>query len=346
MSDNIRYLKCKPSPPFLVNYAITLRCNLDCKYCGVSRLTNNFATEELTYKDIAEFLEDRLLKKLKVVVISGGEPFLKEDFNEILLAFYNAIHPKIFHITTNGFLSEYIVDSVKFLKKSGLHLQLKVSIDDIASKHDALRNRQGSFEKAINTISRLRSNFNKRDLHIGINQTIYEENFRSIPKVRKLAKDFDASYVGFIGLKKRPLYRDESVENYNLVSFNRESKKYLRKKLNDVYDWRYYFGNHADLIEKFILKHYMHGQLRLLEGRKMDAHRCMSLFTYFRLNPNGDIITCSYDLDKLGNIRQEKYSSILARDIAKEKLVKVRDCGKCWLGCEVSPSWVSSLFMS
>jgi len=63
------------------------------------------------------------------------------------------------------------------------------------------------------------------------------------------------------------------------------------------------------------------------------------------MNPNGDIVTCSYDLDVLGNIKMECYSDILNKQETKNKLEKIKGCGKCWLGCEVSPNWVSSLFM-
>jgi len=346
LADNIRRLRNRPSEPFLLNYSITFRCNLDCKYCGIGRMENNYAGEELSLADISRFLSDPMLKKLKIAVISGGEPFLRDDFNDIMLEFQKKVAPQIFHITSNGYLTGRIIDSVRFLKKHGLNIELKLSIDDIGDKHDVLRNKSGCFDRVVDTAQKLRSFFHKNELYIGINQTIFEENYRSILEVKKLAHSLDAAHVGFIGLQKRPLHSGAAGADYGLVKLSTEVREYLMANLKDIYNWRSYFTNNSKFSEEVILKHYIKGQVELLKGAKLAPYNCMSLFSYFRLNPNGDVITCSYDLDRLGNVKLESYSSILAKEITKDKLMKVKKCGRCWLGCEVSPSWVSSLFNS
>jgi MoaA/NifB/PqqE/SkfB family radical SAM enzyme len=329
-----------------LNYSVTFRCVLDCKYCGINRLSNNLAEEELEASDISVFLKDRMLKKLEVIVISGGEPFLKDDLSQILLEFKKSICPRVFHITTNGFLSEKIVESIKFLKQNGLNITLKVSIDDISERHDELRNRKGSFKNAVDTVQCLRSLFGPKELPIGINQTIFEENYRSISEVNSLAQSFSASYRGFIGLAKRPLYTGIRSDEYGLVALSDEAKNYIADKFRSIYNLSRPFADSGGLIEEMVLRHYVDGQLRMLQENKVSRNRCMSLFTHFRLNPNGDIVTCSYDLDVLGNIRKESYSSIMGKEETRDKLDKVKKCGRCWLGCEVSPSWVSSLCLS
>lgn len=345
LRSNVRRSFNVQSQPFLLNYSITLRCNLDCKYCGVSRLKNNYAAQELDKDDISFFLRDKALKRLRVIVISGGEPFLKEDFNDILLEFQKKVSPEVFHITTNGFLTERIVDSVRFLKKGGLNLEIKVSIDDIKGGQDYLRNKRGSFDKAVETIQKLRSNFRAKELTIGINQTLFEENYKSIREVRKLAESLAVCYIGFVGLKERPLYTGIKGSSYGLVDLSSGAKKQITDELKSVYGRWSYFRNNSRFTEEVIIKHYIRGQIKMIEGKLLKPHKCMSLFTHFRLNPNGDIIACSYDLDILGNIRRESYSSIMRKPQVKEKLREIKSCGKCWLGCEVSPSWVSSLFM-
>lgn len=338
-----RYCK-KPSSPFLINYSVTFRCNLNCKYCGVSSIPNNFANDELTPRDISMLLNDRMLRKLKVIVITGGEPFLKEDLDEILVAFQKKINPYVFHITTNGYLSERIFDCVKRLKSRGLNIGIKISIDDITDKHDILRNKRGSFDCAIESIQRLRSLFNQRQLHIGINQTIFEDNYSSIAEIKKLAESFNAEYRGFIGLRKRPLYTQERDTDYNLVDLSEVAKEYIQRNIACHYDWRCCLNSPLKFIDEMVIRHYITGQLKRLRGDSVAKHKCMCLFSHFRMNPNGDIITCSYDLDVLGNVREEPYSTILSKKVSQEKLDKVIECGKCWLGCEVSPSWVSSFF--
>ncbi len=346
MVNNVKRCFNLPSAPFLLNYSITFRCNLDCKYCGVSRLENNYADEELSAEDIGRLLRDPKLKRLKVITITGGEPFLKDDFEQILLEFQKSLSPRVFHITTNGFLTDKIVESVAFLKSQGLRMEIKISIDDIAHSHDALRNKEGSFKRAVETMQRLRGAFSSKELGIGINQTIFPENYSSIQDVKKLAKSLGVNYRGFVGLKKRPLYTGDRRIDYGLLDLSPGAKEYIKENIADARTFGGYFASRIKCIDDIVIDHYLKGQLRALSDKAFPGYKCMSLFTYFRMNPNGDIITCSYDLDPLGNIKKENYSSILSREKAKEKLKKIKQCGKCWLGCEVSPSWVSSLFMS
>lgn len=345
MMSNVKRCFNMPSKPYLLNYSITFRCNLGCEYCGVSELKNNYAEDELSAKDISLFLKDKMLKNLKVIAVTGGEPFLKDDFNEIILEFQRKVSPYVFHVTTNGFLTDKIVESIKFLKAQGVNIEIKVSIDDIADKHDVLRNRKGSFNNAIDTIQRLRRLFSEKELFIGINQTIFAQNYNSIPEVKKLAKSFCVAYRGFIGLKKRPLYTGDRQADYGLVDLSAQAKDYIKENINHILNWRSYRNNRLRFIEDIVLQNYIKGQIRLLGNNKVCRHICMCLFTHFRINPNGDVVTCSYDLDVLGNVRKEKYSAILNKKEAKIKFEKVKKCGKCWLGCEVSPNWVSSLFM-
>ena len=343
--DNLRRAINIPSKPFLINYSLTFRCGFKCKHCGVWGLENDYAQEELRASEVSRFLGDKSLKQLGVIVITGGEPFLKDDFVEILLEFKQKTAARIFHITTNGFLTEKIIESVRFLKSRGVNLDLKISIDDIGLRHDELRDKEDSFKKAVNTITKLRSAFGKKDLFIGINQTIYEENYKSIPLVKKLACELEVAYFGFIGLKRRALYSNKKESDFGLTNLSNSAKLFISEELVNGYSGRMSLNNFSEIMESIVIKHYIKGQLDLLNN-KMLRHRCMNLFSHFRLNPNGDILTCSYDTDVLGNLRQESYSSILKKPKSLAKLNKVKNCGKCWLGCEVTPSRAASLFMA
>lgn len=344
--DNLRRRFNIASSPFLVNYSLTLRCNLNCKYCGVSRLKNNYSQVELSSCEISAFLNDVKLKKLDAIVITGGEPFLKEDLTDILLEFKKKTSARIFHITTNGFLRDRIIESVRFLQSKGLSIDIKVSIDDIDGKHDILRGKVGSFRNALATVDKLRSAFNKKEIFIGINQTVFEDNYQSIPEVKKLAKDLDVAYHGFVGLKQRALYSDSQENDYSLVDLGQEARQFVIAELIKEPPGIAKIKSFSELIEYSIIRHYIRVQCNLLKHDSSRRRSCTNLFSHFRLNPNGDIITCSYDTQPLGNIREESYSRILEKHKTKAKLNQVRNCGRCWLGCEVTPSWVSSLCLS
>jgi len=231
------------------------------------------------------------------------------------------------------------------LNKKGLSVDLKVSIDAIGEHHDALRQYQGSYTRAVTTIENLRRRFSRKELYIGINQTISNSNYQFIDGVCALAKAFDTDYRGFIALKQRTSHEEGKRCDYGLVSLNEEAKRIIYERLSAIYFKKRYQLNPSELFEKMVIHHYLRGQLRMLEGKR-PYHRCMNLFTHFRLEPNGDVVTCSYDQDVLGNSKDECYSDIIKKKSFKNKLKKVKACGLCWLGCEVTPNWFSSLCLT
>ena len=171
---------------------------------------------------------------------------------------------------------------------------------------------------------------------------------KSMSEIKKIAKSLDVVYLGFVGLKQRALYSNTQESDYSLVDLSQEARQFVRAELIKGYPGIIKIKSFSELIENAVIQHYARVQCNLLYNDKAgeERRRCMNLFTHFRLNPNGDIVTCSYDTELLGNIREESYSRILEKQMLKTKLRQVKSCGKCWLGCEFTPSWVSSLCLS
>ena len=90
-ASNVKRYFNLPSMPFLVNYSITFRCNLHCPFCGCSSQNiSHKPEEELNARDIKQFLCDKELRRLDVIVICGGEPYLKTDINDIAYKLNNS----------------------------------------------------------------------------------------------------------------------------------------------------------------------------------------------------------------------------------------------------------------
>jgi MoaA/NifB/PqqE/SkfB family radical SAM enzyme len=301
-----------------------------------------YKKNELTLTEIDDAFRDPFLRKLDVVVISGGEPFVRSDLLKIVECIHKRVNPYCFHITTNGFFSDSIVELIGFMIKKKIKVDLKISIDGYEKAHDMVRNVEGSFDAALATIKRLREVYSSKDFFLGINHTLNEDTYNQIDAVRAVANEYSAHYRTFIALKKRPLYSYSETTDYGLVDLSLNAKKNIQKRLTDLYMQPANFITGTLSPETLILRHYVKGQLKMLEGKK-PKHRCMNMYTHVRLNPNGDIIPCSYDTTILGNLRSETFSSIIQKKTYKDKLHIIKKCGKCWLGCEVSPNWISSL---
>ena len=68
--------------PFKLNFAITWRCNLKCKMCNIWMKESS---NELKLDEIEEFVEKS--PYFSWVSLTGGEPFIRMDFVDIVKAF-------------------------------------------------------------------------------------------------------------------------------------------------------------------------------------------------------------------------------------------------------------------
>lgn len=66
-----------------VQIALTNRCNLQCKHCATNAKTVN-GKDFLNAKDIKEIIDKLTLCHVKSIILSGGEPLIRNDFFEIL----------------------------------------------------------------------------------------------------------------------------------------------------------------------------------------------------------------------------------------------------------------------
>ena len=86
--------------PQELHLELTFKCNSRCIMCDLWGKTDNRA--ELGFKEITSFVKkSKLLKDIKKVVLSGGEPWLREDFSEICNFFLKLYPESSIGILTN-----------------------------------------------------------------------------------------------------------------------------------------------------------------------------------------------------------------------------------------------------
>lgn len=155
---------------------VTGRCNFRCSHCFVEQIPGD--DKDLSITAIQRLAAD--LPRLLVLMLTGGEPFLRRDLTEIVQAFYAYGCPPVLSIATNGFLTGTIIETVvKILELPEFKGQLIItlSFEGLKGAHDANRNVLGAFEKAMATaraLNRLRKLF--PSLAVGANLTITPQN--------------------------------------------------------------------------------------------------------------------------------------------------------------------------
>jgi len=80
-------LKSKRAP-LSFDLEITARCNLDCRHCYINLPSNDpqARPRELTLREIGEIADQAVSMGAIWVLLSGGEPLLRDDFPEIYLS--------------------------------------------------------------------------------------------------------------------------------------------------------------------------------------------------------------------------------------------------------------------
>ncbi len=129
--------------PLAAQIEVTRRCQLDCIHCYLDRERQG---EELSTEEIEKLLED--LAELGVLLLSftGGEFFLRRDWNELLEAAYdNRFATRI--LTTGYKIDARIAKRLKELAIAGVELSVYSHKPEV---HDAVTRTDGSHQMTLN----------------------------------------------------------------------------------------------------------------------------------------------------------------------------------------------------
>jgi radical SAM enzyme (rSAM/lipoprotein system) len=128
----------------------TVRCNIKCQHCG-SDCTPDDGSTDMPAEDflkVTESIRQHYNPNKLMIVLTGGEPLMRMDLEEVGLELYRQGYP--WGMVTNGYAMTE--DRFQRLLKSGLR-SITVSLDGLEEDHNWLRGRNTSFSKAVETIS-------------------------------------------------------------------------------------------------------------------------------------------------------------------------------------------------
>ncbi|MBM3248185.1 MAG: radical SAM protein [Candidatus Omnitrophica bacterium] len=175
--DKLFYKLKQSTVPFLAQWELTTRCNLDCIHCCIK---NEHLNGELTFEEIKDILYQLKAENCMVQRFSGGEPFLRKDFFKILELATKMQFAVL--ILSNGTLLDE--GDAKTLKKLGI-MNIQLSLyGATAAMHDSITLVKGSFDKTMNTIRLLK----KHKVSFKIATMSFNKNFEELKELRKMAK--------------------------------------------------------------------------------------------------------------------------------------------------------------
>ena len=275
---------------FFMQWDITSQCNFSCSHCY-----NSETGDDLSYADLINILNQYkdFLKELSkqqrsnynhVLGLSGGEPFMRSDFFDLIEELHNQQIKYL--ILTNGYhIDENNVKDLEKFRPS----RVQISIDGIEATHDSIRG-SGSFAKAVDSVGLLR----QYNIPVVISFTATNTNYAEFPDVVTIAKNARANgvwtdrVVGITpGTESLELNETETEAYVNLVEQERSLAQQQKSTTAVMY----------------------HRALQFLEtGRS--AYKCSAAERNFAILYNGDMIPCRRMPIVVGNVLQDTISEL------------------------------------
>ena len=344
LADAPRYRSGNLRLPRMLTHTVTFRCNARCIMCDSWKMKGD---GDLSLAEIESIYKQ--LPRLDAVRLTGGEPFVRKDLAQILDLAQQHLKPLGVHITTNGFLTDRIVELCENRSRDNL-LQLMVSLDGVEDKHNHIRGNTNAFRCAWDTLKTLAPLRKRLKLDLVVNQTIVDQ--QGVEQYRLLRDRLKTLGV-----------RHQAVVAYNTsATYNLDRDKNLSAEQTDRYttfgefsqqDFRDLFAEmQSDLAKlpwwsRFAKKYYLEGIRQRLERDQVSSPRinpkCVALTAHLRIFPNGDVPTCQFNSRIIGNLRKSSFADVWNNERAKEQRDWVNACKGCWAECEVIPSAIYTL---
>lgn len=289
---------------------LTYRCNLQCPYCYVGSDRNK---SELSTQDWKNVIEQ--IPFYGIITLVGGEPFIRQDFIEILETACKKVLRKV-HVVSNGvLLNDDIIKAFKKYKP----IMLSVSLDGYGENHDKNRGKDGIFDKIVSNLENLKKTSPKQ--MVDIKTIVLENNLDDLPKLYKLCSDMNFNFLSISFLRNnhwkqnsvlQESFIPEFTDNYPIIPyFDMEHFKEIYKELEILskssnVKIRFapkfeYTKNPIETIEKFF-------QIPANKPVNEIYQPCYYPYSDMMINPEGFVYPC-LSL-KVGNVKEKSIKDL------------------------------------
>jgi MoaA/NifB/PqqE/SkfB family radical SAM enzyme len=326
--------------PRMLTYTVTFTCNARCMMCDSWKKPGK---DDLRIDEIERIFAQ--LPRLDAVRLTGGEPFVRRDLADIAHLAVKHLDPAILHVTTNGFLTDRIVDFCE-RRPRRVPLNLLVSIDGVEEAHDEIRGHRGAFREAMRTLEALAPRRKELRLNLAVNQTIVDAaGARDYRKLREHLSQLDIHNQVVIAYKESATYsvaKDVELAPPYPGAFE-PFGEITREQLTALFDELEVDLASYPRAERAAKRYYLDGiRNRLISHLAQPNPVCVALRAHLRIFPNGDVPVCQFNSKRVGSLREQSFDEVWFGSPARDARAWVRACPGCWAECEVLPSAVYS----
>lgn len=310
-------------PRFLL-VGVTNRCNSRCMMCNLWKTENS----ELPAQQLIDFfVKNRdFLKNVEEISITGGEPFLKQEFPEIVKAISeNCKSLSGITIPTNGLATDIVINKTEKIMQNvkNITINIGVSIDGIGKTHDEIRGISGAYNRAQDTLEKLILLSKKyKNLHVGFGTVITPGNIHELEVLEELGKKLGVNNSFTPAVTSENIFMNECSEIATRFTGEEFGKmvSFLKKRCTPNGSG---FKNYC--------------AVEVLSN-KLKQFPCPWGYSFLYIDPQGDVYPCHYLPKKylMGNIKGSPISRIWFSEkanAARKEIKKEPYCISCINNC-------------
>ncbi len=325
-----------------LHFELTYRCNLKCVMCDLWEQEIKDATKiplELSVPEIRRFVtSSEKLSRLEIVVLSGGETFLKGEVVD-LVEFFTAHSPRASVGILSNLLNEKLVRArlSEIFRRCSPRLWIGTSMDGLGPAHDRVRGEAGSWDRMRETLQNLRRDY--PDMPLSITFTLTPLNYRDLLPIHDLAQEWGCGFgAQFVVQKEGTAVFRWTPEQ--LAEVARQVDVIVDRLLREGDAMGHIFRGQSEQA-KWLWARLYYWRTMLEYGRKPGRYfkPCLAGRRYAMVDPWGNVSFCSPHKKKpIGNVREAPFDVLWENDRAR-RLREHIDAGKCdcWLMCTANP---------
>ncbi|MFN0121275.1 MAG: radical SAM protein [Blastocatellia bacterium] len=270
--------------PVYVQYYITARCNLACEQCNI--IYANADVREAGIDEVNNIAANLSRIGVSVVLLTGGEPFVRRDLPDIVAAFArNNIHVRM---QTNGLASR---ESLRACIAAGAN-DISISLDSLQpdAQNKINGNVPGSWDRAIRTVALVNELF-PADAFAAFGCVLAPGNIEHVPDVIRFATEI-GWWVSLVPAHTTTSRQPLSFRTYDpALKFPESDYPRVDAVLDEVHRMKRAGYNIYDSDPyQADIRRFIKGER--VQWRDRNDGVCDSPNLYFAILPNGNMAVC------------------------------------------------------
>jgi len=297
--------------------AITYKCQAKCRMCSIWQIKE--------HHDIAPRVYEKLPGTLKDVNISGGEPFLRKDLEDIIRIIHGKLPRARMVVSSNGMIGRRLIPRIIEIDRIFPGIGFGFSIDGVGERHDYIRGIEGSFEAIVNLIKGIKA---RGIRNIRIAYTLTTENADQMIKVYELSRELGVQFTMqishdsdfYFGTHGSTIVKEE-IPALKANELKKDFEKIINNELSSYSVKRW--------VKAFVF-YGMH--LLASEGRRPFSSR--PGIDYFYMDPAGSVYPSVLHDHIMGNLAENDFDAIWnSTEAGSARNICAGDNRPYWMGC-------------